>query len=79
MVKIILIGLLILWPAMSGAEPCTGSNNPLCSPIFPEGAIPNPPTNPAPSSDSMSPKRLVVTITSNLWGFVYKYIAVAST
>ena len=69
----------MLFPAMSGADPWTGSNNPCLSPIFPEGASPSPPTRPAEASDKMSPKRLLVTITSNSCGFVKRYMAVAST
>ena len=61
------VGLAMPWPAMSGAEPCTGSNI--------EGAVrsglrlaelarPMPPPTAPPRSVRMSPKRLSVTITS---------------
>ena len=60
--SIMAIGFALFWPAMSGAEPCTGSNNAASKPMFADGISPSPPTRPAPSSESMSPKRLVVTI-----------------
>src|SRR5207302_9976828 len=44
--------------AYFGAEPCVGSNTATSSPIFPDAAKPNPPTNPAKASDKISPKRL---------------------
>ena len=56
-------GFAIFFPAISGADPCTGSNNPLWSPMFPDGARPNPPTSPALSSDNMSPNKLLETMT----------------
>ena len=73
------IGLAIPFPAISGADPWTGSNNAPSLPIFADGINPSPPTRPAPSSDNMSPNRFVVTMTSKLWGCVIRYIAVAST
>ena len=63
--NIMAIGFEMFFPAISGAEPCTGSNNPCSSPMFPDGASPSPPTSPAEASESMSPKRLLVTMTSN--------------
>ena len=65
------IGLAIPWPAISGAEPCTGSNMDGClrsGLIFPLGAIPIDPTKAAARSESMSPKRFEATMTSNLSG-----------
>ena len=42
------IGFALFCPAMSGAEPCTGSNNPLSVPIFADGIKPKLPSNPPP-------------------------------
>ena len=53
------IGLAIPFPAISGAEPCTGSNNEgnfLSGLIFPDGAIPIVPVHAGPRSDKISPK-----------------------
>ena len=44
-----------------------------------DGANPNPPTTWAASSDKISPNIFVVTITSNSFGFLIKFIAQAST
>ena len=77
--NIIAIGFAIPLPAISGADPCTGSNKAPSFPIFAEGINPSPPTRPAPSSDKISPNKLVVTMTSKLSGCVIRYIAVAST
>ena len=54
-------GFAMPFPAISGADPWTGSNNPFLSPMFPDGARPRPPTKPALSSDNMSPNRLLET------------------
>ncbi len=61
------MGLALPCPAMSGAEPCTGSNmdGPVRSGLrLPEEAKPMPPDTAPPRSVRMSPKRLSVTITS---------------
>ena len=60
------MGLALSWPAMSGAEPWTGSY----MPKFPsareaEGSMPMEPVIWLASSERMSPKILLVTITSN--------------
>src|SRR5580704_5369199 len=65
------MGLAIPFPAISGAEPCTGSNiegNSFSGFRFAEGAIPMEPTTAGPRSDRMSPKRLEPTTTSNQSG-----------
>src|ERR1019366_3711430 len=66
-------GLALFWPAMSGAEPCTGSYNPLVTPdvLAPSEADGNMPMDPArmpPMSLKMSPKVFSVRITSNWVG-----------
>src|SRR5437868_12801845 len=64
-------GFAIPRPAMSGAEPCTGSN---IDGYFrsglrlADGANPMDPTTAAPRSDKMSPSRLEATTTSNQSG-----------
>ena len=63
------IGLAIPRPAMSGAEPWTGSNSPgPFSPRLAEGSIPSEPVSIAASSLRMSPKRFSVRITSKRAG-----------
>ena len=69
------IGLAMPLPAMSGAEPCTGSYSALRLPVLGSGApseadgsMPSEPVSIAATSDSMSPNRLSVTITSNCLG-----------
>ena len=60
-------------PAMSGAEPWTGSNMEGKTPlglILPEAASPMPPVTAPASSVRMSPKRLSVTMTSKRPGSV---------
>ena len=67
------IGLAIPLPAMSGAEPWTGSNMEgyFCSGFrFAEGAIPMLPAMAGPRSDRMSPNRLLPTTTSKCSGWV---------
>ena len=62
------IGLAIPFPAISGAEPWTGSNNDgnlLSGFIFPDGAIPIVPVQAGPKSDKISPNKFDATITSN--------------
>ena len=72
---IMAIGLATPLPAMSGAEPCTGSYIALrffvfgsASPSEAEASMPSEPVSMAATSDSMSPNRLSVTITSNCLG-----------
>ena len=62
-------------PAMSGAEPCTGSYSALrflvfgsMSPSEADASMPSEPVSIAAMSDSMSPNRLSVTTTSNCLG-----------
>ena len=58
-------GLAIDFPAMSGADPCIGSNIDgywRSGFIFAPAAKPRPPEMAAPKSVSISPKRLEVTI-----------------
>src|SRR5271170_5885738 len=69
------IGLAMALPAMSGAEPCTGSYIALrrlvlasSSPSDADGNMPSEPVSIAATSDSMSPNRLSVTMTSNCFG-----------
>ncbi len=62
------IGLAMPWPAMSGAEPWTGSNIDGYSRSgfrLPEGAMPIEPATAAARSLRMSPNRFEATITSN--------------
>ena len=62
-------GLAMPWPAMSGAEPWTGSNTPgPSSPRLAEGSIPSEPVSIAASSLRMSPNMFSVTITSKRAG-----------
>src|SRR5215211_322912 len=64
-------GLAIPCPAMSGAEPCTGSNtegNLRSGLIFPDGAMPIVPAQAGPRSERMSPNRFDATTTSKRSG-----------
>ena len=64
--KIAAIGLALFKPAMSGAEPCIGSYIP--APVSfndAEGNMPIEPTNCAAASDSISPNKLPLDMTSN--------------
>ena len=77
-------GFAIPLPAISGAEPCTGSYIALhfpffFSPIEADGSIPREPVNIEAQSDKISPNILVVTITSNCWGFLTSCIEALST
>ncbi len=75
-------GLAIPCPAMSGAEPCTGSNMlgaVRSGLMLPEAAKPIPPWSTAPRSVMMSPNMLVVTITSNRSGLATIRMQHAST
>src|SRR5207247_10010727 len=70
------MGLAIFFPAMSGAEPCTGSNNDGYSRsglMLAEGAMPMVPAHAGPRSESMSPKRFEATTTSNQSGCCTKW------
>src|SRR5450830_811093 len=76
------VGSALPWPAMSGAEPCTGSNidGAVRSGLtLPDAARPMPPVIAAAWSVRMSTKRLSVTTTSNRDGFVVMKIVAAST
>src|SRR6056300_662793 len=78
------IGFALPWPAISGADPCTGSYNALGRPFAigapkdADGNMPNDPVSIAAKSDSKSPNRLSVTITSNCLGQRVNCIAPAS-
>src|SRR5207237_2430969 len=67
-------GLALFCPAISGAEPCTGSYNPtqapdaFFAPIEADGSIPIEPASTAPSSLRISPNMFSVTITANRRG-----------
>jgi hypothetical protein len=61
------IGLAIPCPAMSGADPWTGSNMlgwRRCGLMLPPAATPIPPTTAGPRSDRRSPNRVLATMTS---------------
>ena len=65
--RIAAVGLALFWPAMSGADPCTGSN--IDGPVraglrLADEASPIPPDTAPPRSVRMSPNRLSVTTTS---------------
>src|SRR6185503_2477068 len=65
------MGLAMFFPAMSGAEPCTGSNSDGYSRsglMLAEGAMPMVPAHAGPRSERMSPKRFEPTTTSNQSG-----------
>ena len=67
-------------PAISGAEPWTGSYNPKPSErILADGSTPSDPVITDASSLRMSPNIFSVTTTSNAAGFVINFIAVEST
>src|SRR5947207_2671109 len=69
--QIVAMGLAILLPAMSGAEPCTGSKMEgavRSGLIFPEAAMPMVPAVAGPRSERMSPKRFEATMTSKRSG-----------
>src|ERR1700722_6327475 len=66
------MGLAMPFPAMSGAEPCTGSNiegNSRSGLMLAPGAMPIEPTTAGPRSDKMSPNRFEPTTTSNQSGW----------
>src|SRR5271170_2874297 len=67
--QIMPIGLAMPWPAISGAEPCTGSNTDGKLPsglTLPDGAMPMVPVQAGPRSDKISPNRFEPTTTS-MW------------
>lgn len=73
-------GFALSSPAMSGAEPCTGSKMP--GPellIDADGSMPSDPVSMAPASERMSPKMFPVTITSKNLGCRISCIAALST
>src|SRR3954466_10334791 len=75
-------GLAIFLPAMSGAEPCTGSKMDgavRSGLILPESAIPIVPAVAGPRSERMSPKRFEATMTSNRSGFSTSWMVRPST
>ena len=75
------IGFAMPWPAMSGADPCTGSNiegNSRSGFRFPEGAMPIEPATAAARSLRMSPNRLEATMTSKRPGWRTTIAASAS-
>src|SRR5580692_1298783 len=72
------MGLAMPFPAMSGAEPCTGSNmegNCRSGLRLAAGAKPIEPTTAAARSDKMSPNRFEATTTSNQSGLRTKWAA----
>src|SRR5699024_6494106 len=77
--KIVPKGFTTPFPAISGAEPCTGSYNPIDSDKLADGNIPIEPVNTEPSSLKISPNIFSVTITSKYVCSVMRRIAVEST
>ena len=76
------VGSAIFLPAISGAEPWTGSNIEGNFPVglmFPDAAKPIPPQIAAAISVKISPNKLSVTTTSKRSGLVTKNIDAAST
>ena len=63
--SIIAYGFTIPWPAISGADPCIGSNIPVSLDNEAEGNSPIEPVNIDAASDKISPNKLGVKITSN--------------
>ena len=77
--SIVAIGLAISLPAISGAEPCTGSYMPkLPVARLADGSIPMDPVIMLASSERISPNILLVTMTSNCFGFLTICIAALS-
>ena len=77
--SIIANGFTIPWPAISGAEPCIGSNIPVSLDSEADGNSPIEPVNIDAASDKISPNKLGVKITSNCLGFFITCIAALST
>src|SRR5271157_6571110 len=73
------MGLARLRPAISGADPCTGSYKACCSPRLADGKRPMDPVSMAASSLKMSPNMLVVRTTSKLVGRSISRMAQLST
>ena len=62
-------------PAISGADPCTGSNNDgnfFSGLMLPEGAMPIVPVHAGPKSYKISPNKFEATTTLNLSGLSTK-------
>src|SRR6266567_2885335 len=72
-------GLAIPFPAMSGAEPCTGSYNPTGPPILADASSPSEPTTPPAWSERMSPNMFSVSRTSTSVGRCTSSMAAEST
>ena len=79
--NIVAIGFDMFLPAISGAEPWTGSYRDLVLPFLSlspndaDGSKPNEPVSIAASSDNISPNKLSAKITSNCFGFLNNCIA----
>src|SRR5688500_2261112 len=76
------IGLAMRRPAMSGAEPCTGSKIEgavRSGLMLPEAAMPMVPAVAGPRSETMSPKRLLATMTSKRSGLSTIWMVSPST
>ena len=74
------IGLALPWPAMSGAEPWTGSYMPkFPSARLADGSMPMDPVIWLASSERMSPNMLLVTSTSKCFGSLTSCMAALST
>ena len=78
-------GLALFCPAISGAEPCTGSYSPtqapdgFRSPMEAEGSMPMDPASTAPSSLRISPNMFSVSTMSKRRGFRINCMAQLST
>jgi len=73
-------GLATPFPAMSGADPCTGSYNPVfVEPTLAEASSPIEPATIAASSERMSPNMFSVSTTSKSAGRATSCIAALST
>ena len=79
--RIVARGLALSCPTMSGADPWMGSKSPGIpfAPKEAEGSIPMEPAICPASSERISPKRLLVTMTSKLEGLPISCIAALST
>src|SRR4029077_19683749 len=78
-VKIAPNGFAIPFPAMSGADPCTGSYNPTAPPTLADASSPSEPTTPPAWSDKMSPNIFSVSSTSTSVGRCTTSMAAEST